>query len=551
MSNLLNDAEGRSATIIAQRFLLQRRLSRFFKRNLVIDYEQWSKGLAEFDLSTLLGSLNEGHDDEIRDLYRLLGTIGGLPVSIADTSIYVDGTNGNDVTGTGSASRPYKTMWFLDFIPQRINHIYRILILNTVAQSKDLVITNSFGGEGCLSFIGVGAETEMYAGLGGVLTAAPVSLYASGYQIQTSVDPTSPVFNTFIQYTSGASQGRCAPVDNAVPAALGFGWQGVLTRNPSFAPANGDSYRYIVPTPTISFADECGLTVQARGDLTVSASISGRKSFVNFANMNLLFDMITAGDPRIAVDSTVDVGFWFVRAVLAKYNDPMVVLKSNINSSNPIDTDITSLTQSTVTNIEMSSAGVTPRSAGLFVCQGKTSQYTHSGKAVIGIEKDPQIWQVSCSAAWRFTRATPYIYECSGLSFHLNDSKVFLQRAAMWGDFTDVSWNCLTADRSEIYFFGVCFGFASALVYAKNTRIEMVGSTVGHDDAIIPIGIAWDIFSMDGLSSIFLTTAWAGSASTGTDILWNCPAVPLSQAFPAVSTSVNDGLGSVATRGVS
>ena len=122
MSDLLNTSEGRNVIIEAQRFLLKRRLARFFKRNLAIDFEQYEKGLGEFDLSTLLGQLNVAWDDELRDLYRLLGTVGGLTESIAETEINVNPATGSDITGTGSADRPYASLWF---IGERMTFRYR------------------------------------------------------------------------------------------------------------------------------------------------------------------------------------------------------------------------------------------------------------------------------------------------------------------------------------------------------------------------------------------------------------------------------------------
>ncbi|MDD5547233.1 MAG: hypothetical protein PHO67_08790 [Candidatus Omnitrophica bacterium] len=160
MSNLLTTEEGRNALLVAQKYQLERRLSRFFHRTIVIDFSDYEQGLSEFDLSKMLGQLNDGHDQEIIDIYRLLGAIGGLSVSVADTTYYVNALTGSDQTGTGSASLPYASLWFLDNLPRRLNHKYRVVLMSDISMpTKTLHLDFSFGEDGSFALLGSGAPT--------------------------------------------------------------------------------------------------------------------------------------------------------------------------------------------------------------------------------------------------------------------------------------------------------------------------------------------------------------------------------------------------------
>lgn len=163
-STLINTTDGRAALTVAARFLLERRLSRFFKRNLVIDYHQWKQN-GQFTLETLVGSLNGLNDQEILDLYHLLGTMGGLPVSLADTTIYVNGVTGSDATGDGTITKPFATLSFMDTIPTQLNHKYRVVLTGDVNDpTRNLLFNFEFGPNGSFAILGAGAPTVLQAG---------------------------------------------------------------------------------------------------------------------------------------------------------------------------------------------------------------------------------------------------------------------------------------------------------------------------------------------------------------------------------------------------
>lgn len=116
--------------------------------------------MSEFDLSTMLGQLNSAHDSDILDMFRLLGAIGGLNTSIADMTYYVNATTGNDQTGTGSATSPFASLWFLENLPRRINHKYRVVLMSDVAEpGRSLNFNFEFGNDGSFALLGSGAPT--------------------------------------------------------------------------------------------------------------------------------------------------------------------------------------------------------------------------------------------------------------------------------------------------------------------------------------------------------------------------------------------------------
>jgi len=215
MSNLLQTDEGRAALYEARNYLLRRRLSRFFKRNLVIDYSRYSHGLQEFDLETLLGDLNPANDDEILDLYRLLGTFGGLETSIGDVNIYVDADNGDDQTGTGSANRPMASLWFVPYLPKKINHFYRIILMSDIDMSgvngQYLDFDQNIGINGCLTLAGYGPEEEVLNGLAGVSTFS--TPFMSEEYIGVNPAPTAATIGNWVQNTTaGGRLGEVKPI---------------------------------------------------------------------------------------------------------------------------------------------------------------------------------------------------------------------------------------------------------------------------------------------------------------------------------------------------
>ena len=108
MTNLLNTTSDRMIVIEAQRDLLRRRISRHWKRSLVIAYEEWRTTGNPFDLETFVNELNTVNDTEIRELSELLGIVGGFTATIQDLSYWIDPVAGSDAVSYTHLTLPTK-----------------------------------------------------------------------------------------------------------------------------------------------------------------------------------------------------------------------------------------------------------------------------------------------------------------------------------------------------------------------------------------------------------------------------------------------------------
>lgn len=540
MSNLLNDAEGRNAIREAQLYLLRRALSRFFPRNLVIDYEQWSKGLAEFDLSTLLGALNESWDDEIRDLYRLLGTIGGLTESIADTEIYVDSVTGNDVTGTGSSSRPYASLWFLPWIPKRINHKYRILIIEDLDHGDKITITNDFGDEGCLSFIGVGAEVEVLSGLSGTVSNPPTSHQNVWHEFTGSVLPTTATLKTFIQYTSGVDQNHAVPV-NRIDAVNGYIW----TRyHPSANIVQNDTYRYVVPPVELTVE---GLDIDCNGSEYVGLEATYRGARVVFCNLTINLDDGSLTVKRLVTTKGVPVSFGFCQIYTNGQADGTerwpISFQNNINEYCPVDTQVETLSQSNVQNIF---ALDRPTTAGLQFTNKAADEFVFSDQ-VLELVEDANLYYTDCMASCRVYLSNTEIYKSSFKQLRILSSNAHLHFTMQ--DPNNVGNDAMHCFDSTLYSTSILFGRCLDAAWTINSRWRFDG---GGGDAGVGSFLTQIVgysFGMNGMSKIYTETAWSGTSGTTNDIAMYDTAAPTPFAFPAVNSQVNDGLFNVVMRG--
>jgi len=357
MSNLLNTPEGRAAVVEMRNYLLRRRLSRFSKRNLVIDYDRFSHGSSEFDLSTILGSLNEAHDDELLDLYRLLGTIGGLDYSIADTTIYIDAVNGSDVNGTGTAARPFASLWFVSLLPKRINHNYRVLITTDLVETDRLVLTNEFGPDGCLSFIGVGAAVEVLAGASGVIGGSVTPNNGANIWPISAV-PVAEMSHVWAQPTDGPIPGRVGAVH-----AIDLANNAIVMRDTNLSGlAPGTNYRFV--TPPISVTIPC-IEILTTGSLSDTYPLGERRSArVAFVNMKVSLTEPLNYQYGLIIDSRVPVFMSFIDFTYDEEWPGVLIRNSRINEHYPYDQEITTLSETDITNLIYTGI-LAPQNAGI------------------------------------------------------------------------------------------------------------------------------------------------------------------------------------------
>lgn len=372
MSNLLATSEGRGAMIVAQRFLLQERLSRFFARNNVVEIEKYRNG-GTYDISGLLGDLNAANDDEILDIYRLLGAVGGLEESAVDVTYYVNGTTGDDLTGDGSAASPYQTIWFLPFLPKRINHQYRILISGTVNMAADdIVIDTTFGGaDGCLSIIGTDAPAVQSANH--TISAVATLSGSAGLAIDFAPAFAVPHDDEFLQITSATDPdmvGRTTPICANVDLDTIF-----TKRLPVLTVAPGDIFRVIRPVSTLivrSLSIEC----QGSTDYLLADLLSSRVNIVN-----LIVNPFGGGTSKgiVNIDSKCDVLWSFSEMAVSG-----TLVKSRLNTTRSVDTQLEALSNSGVTNLVDGFGGI-QITCGVVETQGAIPQITTTYVEGIGL----------------------------------------------------------------------------------------------------------------------------------------------------------------------
>ena len=536
MSNLLNDNEGRNVVLEAQRYLLQRRLSRFFKRNLVIDYNQWSHG-GEFDLSTLLGGLNPAWDDELRDLYRLLGHVGGLARSVADEVIYVDSVSGSDTDGTGSSDSPYASLWFLANLPRVIAHHYSIVLRADVDYNDVLMITQEFDGDGCLSIVGAGTAVDPYAGaLDGTITANVLERNTWRF-LTTSVAPPAAGFKDFIRMTSGGS------INNATPiCTLDAGGSRIWARwVPLAGLANGDGYTYAIPGRTIRITG-ANITALNGRNATPLSSLPAI-SRINFVNLNIDLDSEAPTRYYSMVTDGAPMGFWFCRIFspdVGFSSGADILFRNPINRHNPSTSlgDLETESGSGINNMFLS-AGESPSSAGLdIVCRGASPRHGWDDE-VLEVQSDARIYCVDCMARWNVMRANVELRQISARSINAIDSMIWANNIAAVPQFTGAAAFCLKGNLSQFNWVENLFGLSDTAIVLQSTFMRLINSGGDASGSISGYDYCVDL---TGISKVYMTTAWQGTVPTIADIIFSDPAATPSAAFPAADAIQTDGL---------
>lgn len=353
MTQLLLDNEGREAIREAMIDLARRRLARHWKRDFVRAFESWRTS-GTFDRSVLIGAMNDALDDEIRDLYRLLAACGALPVTVGDLEYHVDQTVGvgSDITGDGSATAPYATMWFLDYLPATIRHHVRILI--HADHSEYNINTSRFcvEHEGLLTFAGAAAPevlssnhevSSVLTSYNGLLFTAPVALeeaLAGGWWVQ--------------QTDAGAYQYWAAPILSNKADTIWY----PSGDGTEMIPSAGNICRIIRPSISLS-VDYLTLAHNAIARREGALAASSR---VTFANLRIDIDKSAGGIYENALFQS-PTAFTFCSLV----SGGSTCIEGQINYRPSVDAALMSVTQSTIKNLSSTTAGMGPgvNTAGL------------------------------------------------------------------------------------------------------------------------------------------------------------------------------------------
>lgn len=288
MSNLLTTEEGRNALIEAQKYLLRRRLSRFFKRNLVVNFNQYLAG-GQFNIQGLLGQLNQINDPEIIELYRLLGIVGGLETTIAPMTFYVQNT-GSDITGDGSITNPYASLWFLNHLPRKIAHPIIVYIQSDITDNNsyclDQTITTN---QGAIHIAGTGPYTVLDTNL-----IVAVQNYQARYVLTTGLSLVDS-YNSFVRFRNGPLANFVLPALKALGSIGTYETPIVLGASPNI----GNTFDIIKPGYTLTLN---GLTVDLRGE-TLPANLGIQPQNNRFTIQNLTIKNSVPGPnlPRFTI----------------------------------------------------------------------------------------------------------------------------------------------------------------------------------------------------------------------------------------------------------
>lgn len=539
MSNLLNDNEGRNVVLVAQKDLLERRISRFFERNLVVDYDQWSNG-GEFDLATLLGDLNVAWDDELRDLYRLLGHVGGLNESVQDETIYVNSTTGSDTEGTGSAAEPYASLWFLSNLPNVIGHDYRVLITGDIDMEDTIDIDVSFVGEGCLSIIGVGAAVDPYAGIFNGAVTNEWAWNNSLHSIELSNPPVgTTVTRYFYRATSGGDLNRVAPVTRFLTPIVH------VRLDPTVNVAAADNYSFCIPAYTINCY---GLSLNANNGGNVPrqgvAPNTSMASRINFVNLNIRIDEDRDSCYRNIVTRGAPMGFWFCRLLIPDGNETeKVVFQNDVNKYNPtVEASLLEdASQSGITNM-FQGFGIDNSCGCFIVCRDSDEFAWNAGtdrfNPILRLEENSRVKSVDCMAQWKIEEANVQIIRCSASQFRIRNSL-----AHSW-----CVWTCTDdndTDRIGVYAEVSMVNWVDCVMGLMETCFSLLASQLrmsNVEGAIGPVSDYDYIIRLSGISKALITEAWTGDASNVSDIYFPDPAAPISVAFPGAGAIQTDAL---------
>lgn len=530
MSNLMNTAEGRAALLVAQRWLLERRMSRFFKRNTAAELENYFDGQG-FQLENMLADLNVAHDDEIIAIYRLLGAIGVLNETVADVTYYVNATTGSDSEGDGGATSPYATLWFLSNLPKTIAHKVQIVIETDVTETGlDIVIDQTFKGNGCLSFIGSGAPTVV-SGPFPYTVVALTDLYNDAGAV---VQANTPIGGSFEQlFLRVLTATNPAAVSKAVPISSIPDVDKVLCRRlPIVNLQAGDTFDICVPSHKLEVRT---ITVNAQGmsHHIVSDDLGARVAFINLKIA--VYDTDSTYE-TIKIDSTIDT----VMSFCTIENLSKLQINSNLNRISPIDTDIEAIANCGVNNWVLEGSG-TPNGCGLTsISSVAPANYTD-----IIIGKNANVQFIHTADTVRIDRSTISLQYFGAGKVEALYSNGFILWGVIYG--TDGHPDAAAIDAK---YCDLLFSYC-ALIDTKHA-IQIQGEAklalylVGADatyGAISDYGL-W----LNGMSQIVLEADPSAMSGTIGDISFNTVNPAQAPAFPAVYAQATDSQGSIVKR---
>lgn len=365
MTNLWTTAFGQAATREAVYDRIRSRMSRFFGRGFVVQFNEWvNGGKVSFDFEAFLGSLNDFHDTEITNLYELLLAVDGLPSTYQDMEIHVNNLIGDDAGGLGTSGSPFATLSrALDSIRNtRIDHIVQILLEHTAGgvqtvYTDDLVDIDHNIAKGSLAIVGVGTPIVTKE----VQEVNSVTALGGGGVLYDTVAGAPYVANEwigeFMRVLDGVALGSAFPIFTNTVNELS-------TIPSTVEPAAGDTFDGVVPAVKVEFNQ---LSIRTR-----NANRSENDGFTNFASnvaaVNLYLDLSATDRVFKPSDIKGDGQYINLEFVVMKFTDDLpyafAAENVNVNTYRTLDQGLEAVCGAGIVNIGMipaSNPGVTLR----------------------------------------------------------------------------------------------------------------------------------------------------------------------------------------------
>lgn len=534
-SNLNNTVQGRLSIRDVFRSCAEWRTSRRLRRQWSKFYRNWffgdhaaqhSEGFRE-----IVEYLNSAHDlDEMA--FRILGArYGAFPESVQDEEYYIDADNGSDTEGNGTFDAPYASLWFLPyFLPKRIDHHYRIVILSDLTEEV-LYLNTEFGPFGSLAFIGRGAPI--------VADTRVVSLsigHAGLHQIDTTVGGLSDEqYTSYFMRDDGAANGEAHAIfynSAAGSFRTSAPWHGAI--------AGPDTISFVRPAVTLSIA---GISIGC-GSPKLAVEDSGSTIGARIGFFNLDLDVRnTAKEIAIDLETGTSAYASFCRII---YDDavqiPLKIKDTELNHEAFIDEDVEDYAQSGIVNLITDPIVFKP--AGLIMHNTDGFLGAHQ---VLHIEGNSR---VNCVSHRQETLARRTV--CTSIMCAFNT--LWVDDAIMWAQYLGIGW--LDGTRS----INVESGTLRIVTLSTYTPIGVLGcggdiihlggagSLPGfarfalntHDLANSPVG--WQGYGVNvySPSAMFFSSTPVTLTGTSGDCVWNTLGGPIPAIWPAAGAGITD-----------
>jgi len=361
MADLLMTQEGIETLYRIAGFLGHRRMSRNLKRSFYRAYYGW-KETGRFNIEDFLNDLNPETQNELRDINQLMKELGCVSQYWIEKSIYVDGINGNDVTGNGSEEYPYRSFAFLERFPKAVDKRLRIMIVNDM-DAAQLSFENVIGEYGCISIMGVGEPNVVTTSAGaGPFTLTGVTAHGTAKQAYDFTVANNfgvdELYGKWIRFETGDCAGEVLPVhQNSVNDLwTRAGW--------STTPSIGDTF--VIVTPAVTLKTQV-LNIGCSGPKNIPDN-HGEGARFNLWNLNIDIRGAYSQENQFVLSSEVETQISFCTLITDNTDFDFAKIESNLNWHRSWDLYATPYSNCTIDNLDLGVEGDQTNCGLLFYC---------------------------------------------------------------------------------------------------------------------------------------------------------------------------------------